>query len=189
MLPDLSEIKAKRKQFSITQSQLAEFANVSQSLIAKIESNSVVPSYANAKRLLDALESLQEQHSLSAKDLLQGHIVLVRDNDSVKKAVSIMERKAISQLPVVNANGACVGSITEANVLKKIGRANGTARLSDLKVSGLMDEAFPSIQQDTPMKVIQTILEHNPAVLVSAKGKIKGIITKSDLLKAVLKKR
>ena len=189
MLPDLSELKAKRKQFNITQSQLAELANVSQSLIAKIESSAVVPGYGNAKKLFDALERLQEQHSINARDLIHERVFFVHDSDSAKKAVSLMEKKAISQLPVLSANGACVGSVTEENVLKKISRTNGTINLSSIRVSEIMEEAFPSIQPETPLKVVQSILEHNAAVLVAAKGKIRGIITKSDLLRAVLKKR
>lgn len=189
MLPTLSELKAKRKQFNLTQSQLAELAGVSQSLIAKIESEIAIPSYDNAKKMFDTLEKLQEQQSVSAKDFMQQHVAFVHENDSAKKAVTIMEKKAISQLPVLGTSGACVGSITEENVLKKISSSTGAVDLSAMAVSEIMDDAFPSIQADTPLRIVQSMLEHNPAVLIMAKGKLRGIITKSDLLKAVMKKQ
>ena len=46
MFPNISEIKKRRKKLEITQTQLAVHANVSQSMIAKIESNMIEPSYA-----------------------------------------------------------------------------------------------------------------------------------------------
>ncbi len=189
MLPGLSEIRMQRKQFNLTQSDLAKLAGVSQSLVAKIESSVVVPSYDNAKRLFDTLEKLQEQHSLNASDIMQKQVVFVRDSDSAKKAVSLMEKKAISQLPVLSSNGVCVGSVSEENILKRIDKTNGTVNLSETRIADVMSNAFPLIQPDTPLRIVQSILEHNAAVLVAEKGKVKGIITKADLLKAVLKRK
>jgi len=73
MLPELSEIKARRKQLGITQEELAELAEVSQSLIAKIENSSIIPTYDRVKRIFDAdacsvLISLSEQ----SPDIAQG---------------------------------------------------------------------------------------------------------------------
>jgi len=47
-----------------------------------------------------------------------------------------------------------------------------------------MEEAFPIVKEDEGLPVILTLLQSNHAVLVSKKGKIVGIITKADLLKA-----
>jgi predicted transcriptional regulator len=186
----LNELKAKRKQFNLTQSQLAELANVSQSLIAKIESDAVVPSYDNAKRLFDCLERLQLQQSVTAASLMNTKIVVVHENDSVKKAIGLMEKKAISQLPVLNSAEACVGSVNEEGILKRVSKASGsTIDLSTLKVGEIINDSLPSILPDTPIKIVQSMLEHNAAVLVATKGKIRGIITKADLLKEVLKKK
>jgi predicted transcriptional regulator len=189
MIPDLAEIKMRRRQFNLTQADLAVLAGVSQSLIAKLESDVVVPSYGNAKRIFDALEKLQEQHSVRAESVMQKKVCCLRDSDSAKKAVSLMEKNAISQLPVLSESGVCVGSVSEENILKKISRENGNINLSETTVRELMDNSFPSIQPDTPLRIVQSILEHNSAVIVAENGKIKGIITKADLLKAVLKRK
>ncbi len=189
MLPELSEIKMHRKQFNLTQADLARLANVSQSLIAKIEAGIVVPSYDNAKRIIDALEKLHEQNQTVAKDMMQKHVFFVRETDSMKKAVSLMEKYAVSQLPVLDASIRCVGTITEASILQKISKGESMVDVSKAQVKEIMGDAVPTIQLGAPFKVVQSILEHSSAVLVSEKGKIKGIITKADLLKAVLKKR
>ena len=43
MITELREIKELRKKFGLTQTDLAELAGVSQSLIAKLESNMIDP--------------------------------------------------------------------------------------------------------------------------------------------------
>jgi predicted transcriptional regulator len=50
-----------------------------------------------------------------------------------------------------------------------------------------MEDAFPTVKPETPVSVVSALLEHNTAVLVSEKGKVKGIITKADILKMVHK--
>jgi len=58
-LPDLSQVAALRRRLSVTQRKLAQESNVSQSLISKIETNQVMPTYENAKMIIDALERLE----------------------------------------------------------------------------------------------------------------------------------
>jgi len=53
--PPLSYIKKMRKKFGLTQAKLAKMAGVSQSLIAKIESEKIDPSYKIAKKIFTVL--------------------------------------------------------------------------------------------------------------------------------------
>ena len=53
MLPELSEIKAKRKHLGLSQSGLSVKTGVSQSLIAKLEAGKISPSYLSAKKIFD----------------------------------------------------------------------------------------------------------------------------------------
>ena len=48
MFNTLQEIKHLRKKFNLTQGELAKLAGVSQSLIAKIESNKINPTFTNS---------------------------------------------------------------------------------------------------------------------------------------------
>ena len=52
-----------------------------------------------------------------------------------------------------------------------------------LKVEEIMEESFPIIDEDSSVDVVKTLLTHHQAVLTSKRGKITGIITRSDLLK------
>ena len=55
-MDDLSELRILRKKIGLTQSELAKQASVSQSLIAKIESKKIDPSYTNAKKIFETLQ-------------------------------------------------------------------------------------------------------------------------------------
>jgi len=48
-----------------------------------------------------------------------------------------------------------------------------------------MEPPLPSVPEDTDVTVIRPLLETNSGVLVTKKGKLVGIITRSDLLEVV----
>jgi len=58
-LPDISQVASLRRRLSVTQRKLALESTVSQSLISKIETSRVMPTYENAKMIIDALERLE----------------------------------------------------------------------------------------------------------------------------------
>ncbi len=185
MLPELTEIKARRKSAGLTQSQLAELANISQSLIAKVESKQLIPSYDNAKRIFDALERLHRESDVKARDIMTKKVVAAARTDSVKKAVQLMEKKALSQLPVL-AEGKSIGTISEKSVLAKLGEGHAV-NPAKVKVEEVMEESLPLIQENMPLSIVSQMLRYSPALLVAKKGKISGIIAKADLLKAMVK--
>ena len=175
VLPELSEIKIKRKRLGITQSELAAKAGVSQSLVAKIESASIVPSYENAKRIFDFFDSLSEQSQARAADFMSKKVIGISPVDSVKAAVRTMKRNAVSQLPVIDKN-KLVGLVSESTILNA---------LLDSKASHVVDimqEAPPIVSKATSINVVSNLLKHYPLVVVSEGGKLVGLITKSDLL-------
>jgi predicted transcriptional regulator len=184
MLPDLREIKSKRLNAGLTQSQLASQSGVSQSLIAKIEAGSIEPSYGRAKKLFDCLNQLHAKQEKTAKELMTGPVAFVEGDDSLKKAIKALERHGFSQLPVLS-KGKPVGSISEKSILAKINSEK--VDIEKAKAEDAMEEALPSIQPQTPESVVRQLLAFSPAVLVVKKGRIAGIITKSDLLKQMIK--
>ncbi|MEM3430798.1 MAG: CBS domain-containing protein, partial [Candidatus Bathyarchaeia archaeon] len=78
-----------------------------------------------------------------------------------------------------------VGSISERTVLNQILSGKDPKILSKTPVESVMDEAFPTVDEETPITVISTLLQYSQAVLVTKRGEIKGIVTKADLLKVV----
>ena len=92
MLPQIEEIKRKRKVLNITQFKLAKLVGVSQSLIAKLESGKLDPSYSNAKKIFLALEKMETSDSKKVKNVMTNKILKVEISDTVKTAINSMKK-------------------------------------------------------------------------------------------------
>lgn len=184
MLPQLEEIGRRRRLLALSQKQLANLAGVSQSMIAKIETIRISPSYTKTKAVFDTLENLERRNEVKAKEVSHGKIVGVQSHESVAKGVRIMRETGCSQLPVFSG-GQVVGSLTEKIILEKLVSAPNPDEVSKQSVEKIMDEAFPTVGEETPLSMISALLQYEPAVLVAKRGRTLGIITKADLLKVI----
>lgn len=181
MHSDLKEIREIRKRHGLTQHGLAKKAGVSQSLIAKIESGRIDPTYTKTKKILDILNSVSEEKDMKAEEIMQKKIISVRLDEKIKNAIEKMRKYGISQLPVIN--GGIVGIVSESTILNRISLDKKTS-VDDI-ISKIMEPAPPIINPKTGLSVVICMLKHFPILMVSEKGNLVGIITKSDLLKKV----
>ncbi len=181
---ELDKIKSLRKKLNLTQKQLAKLAGVSQSLIAKIESNRVDPAYSKVIAIFQALE-----HELSkgdgqktAKEIMTKHLIPARPEDKLDKLMVIMREKGISQLPVIQ-NGKCIGNISDSEFVDWITKYG--KNIGKISAREVMEEGFPSVPPEAELGVITELLRFYKAILVEQNGEIKGIITKADLIKTL----
>ena len=183
MFPNLDEFQKRRKLLKLSQYQLAKQAEVDQSLIAKMESKRIEPSYNKVQMIDQALELEEQKHktSIKAKDVYTNKISKVNVSDPIIKAIKIMQTNGFSQLPVYE-NNIAVGSITEHSILHAQSKTNNYTLPPTVKVGEIMESSFPQINEDTPIGPIKSLLEHYQAVLVTRKEKIVGIITRADVL-------
>ena len=186
MLPKLQEIKRRRIQLGITQQQLAKELRVGQSTIAKIERGSINPSYKLAGRIFAHLDSYSSAKLGTAGEIATKPIVAVSEGDHLRKAVRIIQEHGFKQVPVVKG-GTCVGSVSERTVSQRMFERRNPAALLNQRVSRVMDEAFPSVPEDTPVSGVVTLLQNKQAILTLKKGRVTGIITNADLLKLITK--
>ena len=182
MLPSIEDISRKRRVLGLTQKELADLAGVSQSLIAKLESGKIDSSYTKVKAIFDALKQMEMEKAVHAKEIAHIEVVGIQRDDKVSKAARLMRDHDYSQLPVFDGERV-VGGISEKTVLSQILAGKDFSLISTLSVGEVMEEAFPQVGEDAPLSLISSILQVYPAVLVSKKGKIVGIITKADLLR------
>lgn len=181
MSPELGEIKVMRKKFGLTQNELAKRANVSQSLITKIESNRIDPTYSKAQKIFNVLNSLHERHELKALEIMEKKIIYIKPDASIKEAIKKMRQNNISQMPVVEGNNA-VGIVSEAILLDTLMSGKHYSTVKDV-----MKDSPPIVNQSTNAKAIYSLLHFFPIVLVTCKGKICGVITKTDIIEKLSK--
>jgi predicted transcriptional regulator len=185
MLLSIDEVAKKRRIAGLTQQKLAKLAGVSQSLIAKMESQKIDPSYTKVKAIFDALEKFQTETEIRAEDVMQNNVIGIQKSESISNAVQKMAEYGYSQLPVFDGEHA-VGSISEKTIIGKVSEGKELNQISKLAVGDLMEEAFPQVGEDAPLPLISSLLQVYSAVLISTQGKVIGIITKADLLKMLL---
>lgn len=175
------ELRNLRRRFRLTQKELAQKAGVSQSLIARIENKTVDPRLSTVRRIFNAITSIQKERK-KAKDVMHSPVVTIGAMDTIKNAISIMKKFAISQLPVLREN-KIIGSIQESTLLDKLVNSKDSNRFFLNSVYNIMEKSFPIVDPDADVNYVVNILaRENSAVLIIDNKKIVGIITKIDLL-------
>ena len=91
-LPTPEDLRERRKELDLTQSELADRADVSQPLIARIEGGDVDPRLSTLRRIVNALEAA-EGSILRAEDLMNREVVSVEPDDSVHHTKEVMDEK------------------------------------------------------------------------------------------------
>ncbi len=182
MLPELREIKIRRKELGLTQKKLSEKSKVPQSVIAKIETQKILPSYESAKRIFDVLDT-ETKKEQTAKNIMTKKIISIPEKEKVAYAIHLMNKYGISQLPVLRKK-IPVGTITEKTIIEKI----GSGKISSTgKISEIMEESLPIIESNSKLEAVSSMLKYYPAVLVKKEDELKGIITRTNILKKTIK--
>ncbi len=168
-------IKHLREEHGYSQQELARLARVSQAHIAKIESEKVDPRLSTVNRILDVLGRGRKKPT--CRSIMSRNIISASPMESLVKLIASMKKLGISQVPVFN-EGRNTGSIRETTIIH-----NAHRNIKNMQVQDIIDEPFPVVNASDSTEVLPGLLEYHAAVLVSDRGEIAGIITKSDLLK------
>ena len=172
-LPTPQDLRTRRTELDLTQSELADRAGVSQPLIARIEGGDVDPRLSTLRRIVAALDEAAGG-VVRAADLMHTDVVSIEPTKSVHEAEALMEAEAYSQLPVLQ-DGVPIGSISHSDIIEA-GDHSG-----DAAVREVMSESFPPVSPDTPLPQVRNFLAHSKAVIVMEAGEAVGIITEADV--------
>ena len=172
-LPTPADLRQHRTDLGLTQSELADRADVSQPLIARIEGGDVDPRLSTLRRIVTALEEA-EGDIIRAADLMNVNVVSVAPDDPVSEAARKMEEEAYSQLAVIQ-EGIPVGSISQSELVH-LDEADRNE-----PVESHMAESFPTVSKDATLDEISNLLDYYKAVMITEAGETVGIITEADL--------
>ncbi len=171
-----SVLKKMRIEAGLTQSQLAKLIGVSQAHIAKIESEKVDPRLSTVNKILQVL---MEGRGKKCGEVMTKDVISARPDEKIQEVSELMMKYAISQLPVIG-EGRVVGTITEQSIIRNL-----SATVADERVEKIMEPPLPTVPEDTNIGTVKALLEAHQGVLVTRKGEVVGIITRSDLLKVI----
>ncbi|MEM3608951.1 MAG: CBS domain-containing protein [Candidatus Bathyarchaeia archaeon] len=169
-------LKKLRMEAGLTQKKLADLVGVSQAHIAKVEQGKVDPRLSTVNKILEVLTKKRQKR---CKDIMTKGVLFARPNDTILKISEVMVRHAISQIPVISGKRV-IGTITEETIIRNL-RSN----LAGEKAKNVMDPPLPTVQEETSIEAVRSLLEKNQGVLVARGKEIVGIITRSDLLKTI----
>ncbi|AWB26950.1 CBS domain-containing protein [Halococcoides cellulosivorans] len=173
-LPTPDDLRERRTDLELTQSELADRADVSQPLIARIEGGDVDPRLSTLRRIVEALDAV-EGSILRAEDLMHSPVVSVEPDDSVHNAKQVMDEKGYSQVPVIR-DGTPKGLIGNYDI-----RQHSDDDVGKLPVQEVMHESITTVEPSATVEEIDTYLDHHDAVLVVEDGATTGIITDADI--------
>jgi predicted transcriptional regulator len=179
MVFELTYLKKIRKQLGLTQNAFAKYAGISQSMVAKIESGRLDPTYSKVKQIEQAVSRLLKHHEKHAQEIMTSNVISVLPEENAEKVISIMKKHGISQVPVMK-RGKVLGAIYESSFLRQ-----DVETVPRLKAEEIMEEAPPSVSGATSFSVIRQMLQWYSCVLVADKGMVIGIVTRADVIKSL----
>lgn len=100
--------------------------------------------------------------------------------DSIRKVVSVMHQNAVSQMPVVGADGTLVGLIEEVDLLNHMLEKHDHS--NEEKIDPLIQNAGAVFPPETPLEEAMPSLTAGYALIIVEHSKPVGILTKIDVL-------
>lgn len=183
VIPSPDDIKRLRLAAGLTQKELARLAGVSQSLIARIEKGTVNPRTSTLKKILDVINRSLKSNDVVEK-IMTSPVISVYVDTPLPQVIDLMDSRGISQVPVLDKNNRVVGTIYESTLIRV---SKSRKDLRKMIAVDVMEPPLPQVPKDTPISMIESLLLVYPAVLITDKEGIKGIVTKIDLLRYYIK--
>jgi cystathionine beta-synthase len=115
-------------------------------------------------------------------------LVHTHPTETVRDAIEILHEYGVSQMPVVKAEppvmaGEVAGAVSERALLEKL--FAGEASLTDA-VQKHMEQPLPLVGSGEPLSVAREELQRVDAIMVVEDGKPVGVLTRADLLLALV---
>lgn len=146
-----------------------------------------------------------------AKDIMTSDVITVSPNDKIEDVAQILLDRKISGVPVVDGEGRLVGMITEKDLMVRASELkvpfyltlfdsiiflenpirfnNEVKKYTATRVKEAMTARVVTVEDDSPVPRIVEIMQDKEInrVPVVKQGKLVGIITRNDVMKALVK--
>ncbi|MEU8712495.1 CBS domain-containing protein [Streptomyces sp. NPDC048663] len=150
-----------------------------------------------------ALEVAMTGTPYVVRDVMTPTVLALRHGAAFKEIVKALHQWRVSAAPVLDDDGRVVGMVSEADLLRKEQTFDGapvryghirpepaTTKAASVTVDGLMTAPAVTVRPDATLsEAARAMARHGVRRLpvVGADGKLKGIVSRSDLLKVFLR--
>jgi CBS domain-containing protein len=146
---------------------------------------------------------------LNASDVMTKDVLSVGPETPTRTVAKLLLKKGVSAVPVVDANGAAIGMVSEGDLVRReierraprrdwwlemVAEGEDLAmefldylKAADRPVRDVMTAPVVTVAEDTPVNVIAaTLHEHRiKRVPVLRDGRVVGIVSRADLVRAL----
>lgn len=109
----------------------------------------------------------------------KGRVVTARADEPVHTAARRLREFDVSQLPVVDASGRCVGMLHESDVLHFL---LDPRRKPSEPVANAMASVEGAVTLDTPVEALRAVFDADKVAVVLERGAVVGIVSKIDVI-------
>lgn len=107
-------------------------------------------------------------------------LLTVTTRDSVRKAVDLMRKMGISQLPVTDEKGVIVGAMQEVAAMQLV---FDHVDINAKQVGEIMGRPFPKMSRETEIEQgFKALSLGAAAIIVTEKDQPVGVLTKTDFI-------
>lgn len=121
----------------------------------------------------------------TAKDIMTTDPITIRDGDTIEQALKVLVNQRVTGLPVVDKKGKMVGVISEYDIIRQLSKHDQMKPAVFREKATFSEKPF-GLPESTPLKeIVQHFLDQKfrRIPIVDKKGKLKGIITRRDLMR------
>jgi len=116
------------------------------------------------------------------REIMEPHPITLRPESPIREALHILIEREISGMPVVDTDHEIVGILSEKDLLKVFYEPESRT------VDSIMTKDPMKIGVDAPLsEVIDCLMENDfRRVLIHENGKLVGLVSRADLMPAIL---
>jgi len=133
---------------------------------------------------------------MQVRELMTGGLITVRPDTSVQDARDLLTRERVRHLPVIDAEGALVGIVTDRDIRLNVPSPATSLSVQEighlfakLTVGQIMIRSVITVGPDRHARAAaQLMLDHRiGAVPIVEDGRLIGILTETDIVRAFIR--
>ena len=122
---------------------------------------------------------------MNAGEIMHRPVITASPTTSVRDLAGVLLMEGFTGLPVANDDGEVLGIVTELDLIRAL---RDKKSIDDTTAGEIMTPDVKSVDTRTPINLVMDVLEteHIIRVPVTEDGKLVGIISRRDVIKALV---